>query len=429
MVRNRKRRVVVSLKQKQKNNNDTQKKKQEVTRLGYALRALGGLGGGALGGLLGQSDAGSSLGSNIGASISKWLGSGAYAIKSNSVVRIGNQVPSMHKTAESIIVRHREYIGDVASVGSAWNEAMGVRLNPGDVRFPWLRAIALNFTQYRWRGLVFHYVATSGNSVGSTTTSLGTMILGTHYDTAQLAPTSKLELLNEYYSNDSKPSESFCHPIECAPDQSVTDLKYVTAVPNSDVRDARFEDHGFTYICTQGQQAACTVGEVWATYEVELYKPKAVSTRGVNIPSSQKMVGNIVNTAWFGTQYYTSSAVPTDFNDHIMTRVDNNTLAISNVGAGTYMFTLEVQAVTALTPPTMAVTNATFVTGFGNSTSCSQVNAITGATAGWLTINWLVKVDTVCTVTFAATSGTGVCTAATYGVVRLQQISGDGIYA
>ncbi len=428
MARNRKRRVVVSLPLKKKT--DAQKKnKQEVTRLGQALRTLGGLGGGAIGGLLGQAEMGSSMGSNLGASISKWLGSGAYSIKSNSVVRIGNQVPAMHKTAESIIVRHREFIGDVASVGAAWNEALVVRLNPGDVRFPWLREIALNFTQYRWKGLVFHYVTTSGNSVGSTTTSLGTMIMGTHYDAAQLAPASKLELLNEYYSNDAKPSESFCHPVECAPSQSVTDLKYVTASPNTDPRDARFEDHGYTYVYTQGQQAACTVGEIWATYEVELFKPKAVSTRGVNIPSSHVLFGTVTDATWVGTAAYASSTVPTTFNDHAIVRVDNNTLKFGRVGAGTYLVTLEVQAATAFTPPTMTPTNAALIAGFANGTSCSQVNAITAATPGWLSASWLISVTAISDVTIAFTSGTGVCTAATYGCLRLQQVSGDGIYA
>ena len=276
---------------------------------------------------------------------------------------------------------------------------------------------------------MFHYVTTSGNSVGSTTTSLGTVMMATHYDTAQLAPASKLELLNEYYSNDAKPSENFCHPIECKASQSVTDLKYVTAHPNTSPSDARFEDHGFTFVHTQGQQAACTVGEIWATYEVELLKPKAISTRGDSIAASGYMMGTVVNTAWIGTAFFTSSTVPREHNDHDIARIDNNTLRFYSVSPGTYEFRLEVQAATALDPPTVAFTNATALNGYGNGTSCSQVNAITGATAGWLTISWMVKVPALDDVTIAFTSGSGVVTAATYGVLWLQQISGSLIYA
>jgi hypothetical protein len=254
-------------------------------------------------------------------------------------------------------------------------------------------------------------------------------MMATHYDTAQLVPASKLELLNEYYSNDAKPSENFCHPIECKPSQSVTDLKYISAHPNSSKVDARFEDHGFTFVYTQGQQASCTVGEVWATYEVELLKPKAISTRGDSIAASGMMFGTVVNTAWIGTGNFTSGNVPAEHNDHIMTRVDNNTMAFSGVSPGTYEVRLEIQAATALTPPTVVFTGATVLAAYANGTSCSQINAITGATAGWLTVSWMVKVANLGDVSIAFTPGSGVCTAATYGTLWLQQVSGSLIYA
>ena len=63
------------------------KKKNEVTKLGAALRALGGLGGGAVGSLFGNPTTGSTIGTGLGAALSRWLGSGDYRVSSNSVGR------------------------------------------------------------------------------------------------------------------------------------------------------------------------------------------------------------------------------------------------------------------------------------------------------------------------------------------------------
>jgi hypothetical protein len=76
-----------------------------------------------LGGLVGR---GVTSGVNA---LSKWLGFGAYTIKSNTVIGAGGTVPSMHSTHDSIIVRHREYIGDIQS--STTFNATQIPLNPG----------------------------------------------------------------------------------------------------------------------------------------------------------------------------------------------------------------------------------------------------------------------------------------------------------
>jgi hypothetical protein len=143
--------------------------------------------------------------------------------------------------------------------------------------FPWLATIASQFQEYTWKGIVFHYIPTSGNSVASTNTALGTVMMHTDYRVTAPAPTSKVELLNEYFACDARPSDSFVHPIECDPKENPYNVQYVrtTAVPEGE--DPKSYDLGVVNIATQGFPGANTTsGEIWVTYEVELRKPQIV---------------------------------------------------------------------------------------------------------------------------------------------------------
>ena len=90
---------------------------REMTRLGSALRALGGFAGGSLGSMVGSPGAGASVGSSLGAALSKWLGSGDYAVSSNSIVsrvmRGSDAIPGMHSNGQTVVIRHKEYLGEI----------------------------------------------------------------------------------------------------------------------------------------------------------------------------------------------------------------------------------------------------------------------------------------------------------------------------
>lgn len=243
-----------------------QKKKKSVvvaprsapqTRLGGALRYLGGAGGRMLGGMIGQGDIGSSLGNNLGASVSRWLGSGDYAVSKNSVVSetASGYVPMMHKDSQTIVVRHREFITEVTGK-IAYTVQRSFPINPGlGLTFPWLSGIASQFSEYKIKGMVYHYIPSSGNAVSSTNAALGTVMLQTSYRANEAAPSSKVELLNEYWSNESKPSESFCHPIECDPRENPFAIQYVRTgdVPSTD--NVLLYDLGTTRLAVSGMQA------------------------------------------------------------------------------------------------------------------------------------------------------------------------------
>lgn len=285
--------------------------KDEITRLGYALRALGSYGGGALGAMAGMPGAGATAGHGIGATISKWLGSGDYEVTKNSVVsgaqRMGSTVPDMHKANQSIIVRHKEFITTVKS-SINFNVQDSFDINPGNESlFPWLAGVATRFQEYKIRGMVYHYVPTSGAAVSSTNAALGAVMLQTTYRASDDPPLSKLEMLNEYNSNESVPCESFCHPVECDPSENPFNIQYVRSTETTATEDKLLYDLGRTHVAVQGCQTdGFPIGDLWVTYEIELKKPLVSSnitqpfqTFGAlctSPPSGSDLFGGLVST-------------------------------------------------------------------------------------------------------------------------------------
>jgi hypothetical protein len=263
---------------KQQSKRQAQKKAQEVGFIGQALRSLGGLGGTALGGMLGAPAAGSAVGSSLGAAISRWLGAGDYTVGTNSIVKsslkAASSIPMMHNSGQSVVIRHREFLGEVYSSVNFDVKASYI-LNPGNSRtFPWLSGIAKNFQEYSFKGLVFHYVPASGNAVSGTSPTLGTVMLQTSYRSTDSAPSTKAEMLNEYCSNEVVPMDTMAHPVECDPKENPFNVQYVRTLAVAPGETQLMYDLGVTHVATSGQLAGNNVlGDLWVTYEVELKKP------------------------------------------------------------------------------------------------------------------------------------------------------------
>jgi hypothetical protein len=216
------------------------------------------------------------VGDTVGDAFSSVLGWGDYEVKENSVISAmssGTDPPVMHTTADSVIIRHREYITDVLASTAFTTTTYAV--NPG-LRsiFPWLSNIAINFAQYRIRGLVFEYKSTSSEFVGATNPAMGSVMLASQYNVYAPAFANKVAIDNNEWTTSAKPSQSFIHPVECAPNLVPYNQYFVRSglVPNG--QDARLFDMLYFTVATNGQQTAgSTIGEVWATYEIELFKP------------------------------------------------------------------------------------------------------------------------------------------------------------
>jgi hypothetical protein len=260
--------IIVNMTQKSK-----QAKKKKKTPVGALIRALGTAGGGALGGYFGNAALGGAAGRQLGALTSKWLGFGAYRVSQNSILKTTNGVPGMHSNSQSVIVRHKEYIGPILSHGT-FSVQYALPLNPAMPSFPWLSGVAARYQEYAIKGMVFHYVPASGSAISGTSPSLGTVMLQTTYRASDINPTSKAEMLNEFCASEGVPSEAFIHPIECDPKENPFNIHYCRSVAPPTGEPLMSYDLGKTFVATQGQLAdGNTLGDLWVTYEIELKKP------------------------------------------------------------------------------------------------------------------------------------------------------------
>jgi hypothetical protein len=253
---------------------------------------------------------GSHIGSMLGAGVQTMLGKitglGDYKVRSNTLLTGGMSPPEIANSSSrgAVVVRHREYINDITA-----SSAFVVRtypINPGIVStFPWLAQVAANYEEYIIRGMIFEFKSTSSDAIlaAGGTQALGTVIMATQYDVYNPTFTDKVSMENYQFANSSKPSESFLHTIECQPKQTPVDELYVrTSLGVVTGADQRLYDFGSFNIATQGQQAnAGILGELWCTYEIELYKPKNVGSVGYELLTDHYELASITNTSPLGS--------------------------------------------------------------------------------------------------------------------------------
>lgn len=241
---------------------------------GTAGTVLGTVIGGRLGGA-GGAAVGGGIGNFLGSGFSAVTGYGDYSgITGNrmSVPRVFNK-PGRN----GVCIRHEEYLGDIVTSSTAGAFSIqGFAINPGQgVTFPWLEQLAVNFEEYILQGCLFTYKSMSADSLSSTNTALGTVIMATDYNAGNPLFGSKAEMESYEFASSCKPSLSMVHPVECHPHQNPISELYVRpgAVPTG--QDVRLYDLGLFQIATTGFQAASVnIGELWVSYQVCLLKPK-----------------------------------------------------------------------------------------------------------------------------------------------------------
>ena len=227
------------------------------------------------------------MGSKIGASLGGFLGNaaqntfgrilgfGEYELESNSLIEGTSQVPYMHQSGNVTRVRHREFIQDLNTGTSVAPGTLALRVSPSNpVVFPWLAAVAAQFQEYRFAGLAFEYVPTSGAAISGTNAALGSISFGTRYNILSPLWVNKTELLNSYYATSASPASAQIHPIECAPLEQPCQVYFVRSPGDAGGGDLRFSDFCTLQIIATGSQSLFVGGELWVTYDVELYKPR-----------------------------------------------------------------------------------------------------------------------------------------------------------
>jgi len=272
---------------------------------GYIADALSGLGkfaGGSLGGRFGLGSlggaAGGYLGKLAGGAIEGFTGMGDYVesgavapILGNEIVSgpsISSDMPSTGHGMGTIVVRHREFIGNVYGPPDANFTITQYDINPGlEGTFPWLSQIAQNYDEYQFHQLLFEY-KTMVADFAATTGQVGQVILATQYN-ANLPPfPSKRAMLEYQLAQDSKTSQSMIHGVECDPSKLSTAFgKYTRAGPPQAGQDLNTLDHGTFYMAVDSIPAGYAnqiLGELWVTYTLELRKPKSFANQSLGIP-------------------------------------------------------------------------------------------------------------------------------------------------
>jgi len=214
--------------------------------------------------------------------VSKITGFGDYTVRKNSMstMVLGGSIPQFIDSRHGVRIKKCEFIANIAGTTSFTNDAQ-YPIQPGNsTTFPWLSQVAQCFEQYKMHGLVFIYRPTSGSIASSSTASaaLGVVVFATNYDVLDANFASKKEMEDYEFSCSTVPFAEMLHPVECDRRQTTCDTLYIRtgAVPTG--ADQRLYDLGLFQVGTDGMQAAYTVGELWASYDVELFKPKLPPT-------------------------------------------------------------------------------------------------------------------------------------------------------
>jgi len=209
--------------------------------------------------------------------LGKIFGLGDYTVKYNSLTGAGGPPQfTNNPNARSTVITHREYVGDIT--GSTNFALTSYLITPSNQQlFPWASQVASSYEEYRIHGMVFEFKSTSGMSVSSTNTALGTVIMATQYNPLDVAFNSKIEMENYEFATTNAPFENCLHPLECKPNLTVAPQLYVQQAQNTTMADSRLTNFGTFNIATVGMQAANVVGELWVSYQIELLKPRISS--------------------------------------------------------------------------------------------------------------------------------------------------------
>jgi len=293
-------------------------------------------------------------------------GIGDYTVKHNTLLNAADppEFVSPVSGKRCVCVRHREFISDVSG-SIAFTNQQTLNLNPGlSATFPWLNRIAEQFEEYAIVGLVFQFKSTSAASITSgTNTAMGTVMMATQYNVNSPAFTDKVHLENYEFSTSCKPYENALHPVECDPSQNVSRELYVrndSLVTTG--QDLRLYDMGLFQLSTVGFQSANIIGELWASYDIELYKPRiaVASSRSIDehfvIPLSTAAAPFTISST--GVTVSSSSRIP--YASGSIGWVSSTTLNLGSLPIGNYILRVLIDGgAAALVMPTIAVTGAT----------------------------------------------------------------------
>lgn len=353
----------------------------------YDYPGVGAKLGGAIGSMAGNLVApgvggyiGNALGNVVGGGAQALLkhvtGFGDYSVQKNAIMYNQDAVPEFSTNNERCtVVSHREFIQDIKS--SVMFNNTTFRINPNiATSFPWLAALAENYEQYIIQGMVYEFKTTSATAIGSTNTTLGTVIMATQYNSLSPPFSSKQQMENYEFCQSTVPSQSIMHPIECDPLQTQCGGIFNMYNPDDASGDTRLYDIGRFNIATVGMQLdGAIVGELWCTYKICLLKPRLQAISNVADAYQQFTPSGISASFPVGVDPLAPFASNNGFTSQVIDGVNNNQFII-NPGFSGSLLVMIVWELGSATTPTGTVTLPTPVATFGN------IAAVTGSYFG-----------------------------------------------
>jgi len=335
-----------------------------------------------------------------------FAGSGDYLSNFDMINQNACSNPSFNGSTSAVITK-REFLFDVKTTGATF-QLTKLPLNPGQsVSFPWLSQLASAYEEYQVLGMVFHFKSTSGNSVGSTTTNLGAVIMATEYDPTKPDFTSKQAMEDYFFAVSGKPSQDIFHAVECKRAQSPTQNELYIRNGALTGTDLRWTDFGNFYIAVQGQQAAATLGELWVTYKVRLLKPRLPITIGLG--------GQIASAHIFSIS--STSALPLGVQSKVIGPLPGASVvagALNWTGKPQQIYQITV-AISAATSSSTLTSNVAFGIGPVNvfNSDTTENRSIGGALVSVYTATWKCTGDSsdiACQLNFNANTIVGAAT-------------------
>jgi len=221
---------------------------------------------------------------------------------------MSSEVPAIHNIGSETRLSHREYIGDVYSTTSAFAR-VDFAVNPGmNETFPWASRTALNWEQYQMLGAMFVFESEASPITGSP--GMGYVGLGSQYDVAEPVFTSKKQMFQSQFTVARKPTETFCHWIECNPEILVLPKKFIRGGPIPANTDLHLYDHCRTSLAVGGQLTpGAIIGELWLTYDVLITLPRSDETSAQSslFSSYTSALGSVTQAAPLGATFAASS--------------------------------------------------------------------------------------------------------------------------
>lgn len=259
------------------------------------------------------------VGEGVGHIVGRLFGSGDYKMgpkPSHNTLWNSTQTPKFASKGRSNCITNREYLGDVITGAGGLFNNQQYSVNPGNLQtFPWLSTVAQQYEQYKITGIIFEFKSTSGESVASTNTAIGTVIMGTEYNVNAKPFPNKQYMENAEFTESCKASENMIHGLECAKSETTQNIYYNRSGTIAANDNLKWYDFANFQIATQGFQADnVNIGELWVSYNVEFFKPQIPSQIGGATPTLHLKRINADPTNTFGLP----STPPTGNIEHVV---------------------------------------------------------------------------------------------------------------